>query len=113
MTHSASEHPHLRLVGSDDDPGSQRVTNSFLVEHVLMAPEGARLIMVYNVLRIMLDERDPQHRCTASEHYNRLACVTYLLAAEFEAQFPKEAAELEFFWAVKSKRRELCGMPNG
>jgi hypothetical protein len=105
MTYSAS--------GDHDDTGPQRVTMSFLVEHVLMAPEGARLIMAYSVLQIMLDERDPQNRCTANEHYNRLACVTYLLAAEFEAQFPKEAAELETFWAAKPKRCEFIGIPNG
>src|SRR6516225_7890712 len=70
---------------------------SFLVEHVLMAPEGARLILAYSLLRLMLDERDPQNGCTPNEHYNRLACATCLLLAEFAAQFPTEAAELEIF----------------
>jgi hypothetical protein len=95
--------------GDHDDTGPQRVTMSFLVEYVRMAPEGTRLFLAYNILRIMLDERDPR---TANEHYNMLATVTYLLAAEFEAQFPKEAAELEFFWAAKPKRREFVGIPN-
>jgi hypothetical protein len=100
-------------LGNDDERGPQRVTNSFLVEHVLMAPEGARLILAYNLLRIMLDERDPQNRCTANEHYNRLACVSYLLLAEFAAQFPTEAAQMEIFWAARPKRPDLCGTPNG
>ena len=103
----------MRLFGSDDDPSPQRVSYSFLVEHVLTAPEGSRLILANSVLRIMVDERDPQNPCTANEHYHRLACVTYLLLAEFAAQFPKEAAVLEIFWAARPKRPELCGVPNG
>lgn len=99
------------MVGSDDDPSPQRVTTSFLVEHVLMAPEGARLALAYNLLRVMLDER-PRDRCAANEHYNSLACVTCLLLAEFAAQFPKEAAELEIFWGARPKRLAFCGVPN-
>jgi hypothetical protein len=97
VTDSETHHPHLRSVPPED---GVRMTKSFLIEHALAAeglPAPARLLIVFNLLRILFDESEPDHDCGPNTHFNRLAGCTFMLLAEFSSQFPKEAAEFGIF----------------
>jgi len=97
-------HPHLRLVSSLPPEDGVRVTKSFLIGNALTVED--RLLIVYNVLRIMLSEHDPDHECGPNTFYNRLASATFFLLAEFAAQFPKEAARMGIFVGAETSRRK-------
>jgi hypothetical protein len=94
----------VKLTAVPPDDGV-RMTKSFLIGHALAAEGMPRLLIVFNVLRMMLDERDPDHGCGPNTYYNRMASCVFMLLAEFTSQFPKEAAELQVYVGAKTNKR--------